>query len=44
MRYAMRKLGHPISEREAARMVRRADSDGDGLINYQEFYQIMTQK
>lgn len=44
LRYAMKKLGHPISRREANKMIRRADANGDGLINYQEFYHIMMEK
>ena len=40
----MKKLGHPISIRESERMIKEADKNGDGLINYSEFYQKMMKK
>ena len=40
----MRKLGHPISSRESQRMIKEADKNGDGLINYSEFYEKMMAK
>jgi len=43
MRYTMGKLGHPISRREAEDMLRRADGNGDGLITYQDFYDLMSE-
>lgn len=44
LKYAMRKLGHPITDREADRMIDEADIDGDGLISYGEFCTIMLSK
>ena len=38
MKYAMAKLGHPITERQAVDLINEADTGVDGLINYEEFY------
>ena len=33
----MTTLGEPLTDAEVAQMLREADKDGDGKINYQEF-------
>ena len=38
----MMNLGEKISEEECDAMVEEADVDGDGSINYEEFYMMMT--
>ena len=38
----MMNLGEQISEEECDSMVNEADIDGDGSINYEEFYNMMT--
>lgn len=38
----MSSLGHPASEEELQRMVREADSDGDGFIDVNEFIELNT--
>ena len=42
-RFVLRQMGHDVSNREAERMIRSADKNGDGLVNYQEFYEKMMQ-
>ncbi len=37
----MNKMGYNVTTWEAEEMVREADTDGDGLINYKEFYEKM---
>uniref|UniRef100_A0A0E0MJA8 EF-hand domain-containing protein n=1 Tax=Oryza punctata TaxID=4537 RepID=A0A0E0MJA8_ORYPU len=37
LRHVMANLGDPLSDDELAEMLREADSDGDGQINYTEF-------
>lgn len=39
LRFAMSRLGYKISDREARKMVKELDSDGDGFIGYEEFSQ-----
>lgn len=39
-----RELGEDMSEEELKEMIDRADLDGDGKINQDEFYNIMTKK
>ena len=43
LRFALRRMGHDVSEREVERMIRSADKNGDGLVDYREFYQKMMQ-
>eukprot|EP00095_Tigriopus_kingsejongensis_P012274 maker-scaffold577_size191314-snap-gene-0.34 protein:Tk12274 transcript:maker-scaffold577_size191314-snap-gene-0.34-mRNA-1 annotation:"striated muscle-like" len=38
LRFAMNQLGYPIDQNEAKRMIQDADKNGDGLVNYEEFY------
>jgi len=42
LRHVMLNLGEQISEEECDAMVDEADIDGDGSINYEEFYNMMT--
>ena len=42
LRHVMMNLGEKISEEECDAMVEEADTDGDGCINYEEFYMMMT--
>ena len=43
LRFSLRRMGHDVSEREAEKMIRSADKNGDGLVDYREFYQKMMQ-
>ena len=38
----MLNLGEQVTEEECDAMVDEADIDGDGCINYEEFYSMMT--
>lgn len=38
----MTNLGEKLSEQEVNDMMREADFDGDGVINFQDFVKIMT--
>ncbi|XP_014787760.1 neo-calmodulin [Octopus bimaculoides] len=44
LRHVMVTLGEKLSDKEVADMIREADVDGDGQINYQEFIRIMMAK
>jgi centrin-1 len=44
LRRVARELGEDMTEDELKEMVARADLDGDGFINEDEFYNIMTKK
>jgi centrin-1 len=39
-----RELGESLSAAELKEMIDRADLDGDGVISFEEFYNIMTKK
>ena len=42
LRHVMLNLGEAVTEEECDAMVDEADVDGDGCINYEEFYSMMT--
>ncbi|KAK6170336.1 hypothetical protein SNE40_018750 [Patella caerulea] len=44
MRLVMKKLGENLTDEEAHDMIRLADLDGDGKVNYSEFVKMMTDK
>jgi calmodulin len=40
----MTSLGEKLSEEEVDAMMKEADADGDGQVDYQEFAKMMTKK
>ena len=44
LRYVMNNLGEKITDQEVEEMIRGADIDGDGQVNYEEFVTLMTSK
>lgn len=44
LRHVMTNLGEKLSAEEADEMIREADVDGDGQINYEEFVKMMLSK
>ncbi|KAK3809400.1 MAG: putative calmodulin [Benniella sp.] len=44
LRHVMANLGEKLSDEEIDQMVREADQDGDGNINYDEFVKMMMSK
>ncbi|KAL4237939.1 hypothetical protein ACF0H5_002649 [Mactra antiquata] len=44
LRYVMTNLGEKLTDEEVEDMIREADADGDGQVNYGEFLQIMLGK
>jgi len=44
LRHVMTNLGEKLSDEEVDEMIREADVDGDGQINYEEFVKMMMQK
>ena len=40
----MTKLGEKLTDEEVDEMIREADIDGDGQVNYEEFVTMMTSK
>ncbi|KAF8201192.1 putative calmodulin [Mycena galopus ATCC 62051] len=44
LQQVMRSLGEKLSDREVEEMIREADVDGDGEINYDEFLTMMLSK
>lgn len=40
--HSMAKLGHALTAEELTGMIKEADTDGDGMINFQEFSQAIT--
>jgi calmodulin len=44
LRHVMTTLGERLTEEEADEMIREADTDNDGFINYHEFVKIMMTK
>ncbi|CAJ1961066.1 unnamed protein product [Sphenostylis stenocarpa] len=41
LRSVMRTIGEKVTDEEVAQMVKEADLDGDGLVDYQEFVRMM---
>ncbi|XP_031628406.1 calmodulin-A-like isoform X4 [Contarinia nasturtii] len=44
LRHVMTNLGERLSDEEVDDMIKEADSDGDGMVNYEEFVMILTAK
>uniref|UniRef100_A0A8D0G5Q7 Calglandulin n=1 Tax=Sphenodon punctatus TaxID=8508 RepID=A0A8D0G5Q7_SPHPU len=44
LRHVMTKLGEKLSEEEVNEMIKEADVDGDGQVNYEEFLRVMASK
>ena len=43
-RHVMNHLGEKLTDEEVDEMIREADIDGDGQVNYEEFVTMMTSK
>ena len=43
-RHVMTNLGDKLNDEEVDEMIREADIDGDGQVNYEEFVNVMTSK
>ncbi|XP_027931502.1 calmodulin-like protein 11 isoform X2 [Vigna unguiculata] len=41
LRSVMRTIGEKVTDEEVAQMVKEADLDGDGLVDYEEFVRMM---
>merc|ERR1711904_601583 len=44
LRHVMKNLGEKLTDEEVDEMIREADVDGDGQINYEEFVKMMMAK
>lgn len=44
LRHVMTSLGEKLTDEEVDEMMREADIDGDGFVNYEEFVKMMTTK
>lgn len=44
LRHVMTNLGEKLTDEEVDEMIREADIDGDGQVNYEEFVKMMTSK
>ena len=44
LRYVMTKMGQEIANEEFEQMIKEADLDGDGLVDYREFVKMLTGK
>ena len=44
LRHVMTTIGDKLTDEEADAMIREADADGDGVVNYEEFARTMPEK
>jgi Ca2+-binding EF-hand superfamily protein len=44
LRRVAKELGETMTEEEILEMIERADSDNDGRVSFEDFYNIMTKK
>jgi Ca2+-binding EF-hand superfamily protein len=44
LRRVAKELGETMDDSELQEMIERADTDGDGLVSFDDFYNIMTKK
>lgn len=44
LKYVMAVVGESLTDQEVDELIKQADVDGDGFINYQEFVKMMTAK
>jgi calmodulin len=44
LRHVLTNIGEKLSDEEVDEMIREADIDGDGQINYEEFVKMMINK
>ena len=44
LRRVAKELGETMEDNELLEMIERADSDGDGNVSFEDFYNIMTKK
>ena len=44
LRHVMTNLGEKLTDEEVEEMIREADIDGDGQVNYEEFVRMMLAK
>lgn len=44
LRHVMMNLGEKLTDEEVDEMIREADVDGDGQVNYEEFVSMMLSK
>jgi Ca2+-binding EF-hand superfamily protein len=44
LRRVAKELGETMDDSELQEMIERADSDNDGLVSFEDFYNIMTKK
>ena len=44
LRHVMTNLGEKLTDEEVEEMIREADMDGDGQVNYEEFVRMMLAK
>ena len=44
LRRVCKELGESLEDNEMQEMIERADTDGDGLVSFEDFYSIMTKK
>jgi Ca2+-binding EF-hand superfamily protein len=44
LRRVAKELGETMDDSELTEMIERADTDGDGLVSFDDFYNIMTKK